>query len=94
MSLFTPNVRFTEVVEDGISGGNVVPDDFEPTPEGFAQVRSNLLNSAYVGRLVGNDFSSAIVVAELREVDPTTGKRLDYVDAAGQLEAIRNKFRP
>lgn len=92
MSLFTPNVRFTEVVEDGISGGNVVPDDFEPTPEGFAQVRSNLLNSAYVGRLVANDFSSAIVVAELLEVDPTTGKRLDYVDAAGQLEAIRSKY--
>ena len=23
-SLFTPNVRFTEVVEDGISGGNTV----------------------------------------------------------------------
>jgi len=36
MSLFTPNVRFTEVVEDGISGGNVIPDDFEPTEEGLA----------------------------------------------------------
>ncbi|MHB0970032.1 MAG: efflux RND transporter permease subunit [Thermoanaerobaculia bacterium] len=92
MSLFTPNVRFTEVVEDGIAGGNIVPDDFAPTPEGFAKVRSNLLNSAYVGRLVANDFSSAIVVAELSEIDPTTGKRLDYVDAAGQLEAIRNKY--
>ena len=30
-SLFTPNVRFTEVVEDGISGGNVVPADFTST---------------------------------------------------------------
>jgi hypothetical protein len=37
MSLFTPNVRFTEVVEDGIAGGNVIPADFEPTPEGFAE---------------------------------------------------------
>ncbi len=35
MSLFTPNVRFTEVVEDGISGGNIIPDDFEPTPGGL-----------------------------------------------------------
>jgi uncharacterized protein len=32
-SIFTPNVRFTEVVEDGISGGNVVPADFQPTAE-------------------------------------------------------------
>jgi hypothetical protein len=48
MSLFTPNVRFTEVVEDGISGGNVIPDDFEPTPEGLAKVRENILKSAYM----------------------------------------------
>ena len=33
-SLFTPNVRYTEVVEDGIAAGNVIPDDFEPTPRG------------------------------------------------------------
>ena len=37
-SLFTPNVRYTEVVEDGFSGGNVIPPDFQPTPEGLARV--------------------------------------------------------
>ncbi len=73
MSLFTPNVRFTEVVEDGISGGNVIPDDFEPNDQGLAKVRENLLKSVYMGRLVANDFSSALVVASLLEVDPTTG---------------------
>ena len=31
-SIFTPNVRYTEVVEDGIAGGNVIPDDFRPEP--------------------------------------------------------------
>ena len=92
MSLFTPNVRFTEVVEDGISGGNVIPDDFERTEEGLAKVRENLLKSAYVGRLVANDFSSALVVASLLEVDPTTGERLDYLHVADQLEEIRQKY--
>jgi predicted RND superfamily exporter protein len=92
MSLFTPNVRFTEVVEDGISGGNVIPDDFEPTPEGLAKVRENILKSAYMGRLVANDFSAAIVVAELLEVNPNTGERLDYIDAADQLEGVRAKY--
>jgi len=92
MSLFTPNVRFTEVVEDGISGGNVIPDDFAPTPEGFAKVRANLLKSAYMGRLVANDFSSAIVVAELLEINPKTGERLDYINVANQLEGIRQKY--
>ncbi|MBD3872187.1 MAG: RND family transporter [Acidobacteria bacterium] len=92
MSLFTPNVRFTEVVEDGISGGNVIPDDFEPTPEGLAKVRENILKSNYMGRLVANDFSSAIVVAELLEVNPTTGEKLDYIDVAGLLEGVREKY--
>jgi len=92
MSLFTPNVRFTEVVEDGISGGNVIPDDFEPTEAGLAKVRTNLLKSAYVGRLVANDFSSALVVASLLEVNPTTGERLDYLNVADQLEEVRQKY--
>ena len=63
MSLYTPNVRFTEVVEDGISGGNVIPDDFEPTEEGLAKVRENILKSNYMGRLVANDFSATIIAA-------------------------------
>src|SRR5688572_21101353 len=38
-SLYTPNVRYLEVVEDGIEAGNVIPADFAPTPEAMAQVR-------------------------------------------------------
>jgi predicted RND superfamily exporter protein len=71
-SLFTPNVRFTEVVEDGISGGNIIPADFRPTKEGLEQVRKNLLKSNYVGRLVANDFSGAIISASLLEINPNT----------------------
>jgi len=92
MSLFTPNVRFTEVVEDGIAGGNVVPDDYEPTPEGLAKVRENVLKSNYMGRLVANDFSAAIVAANLLEINPTTGEKLDYLEVAAQLEGIREKY--
>jgi len=93
-SLFTPDVRFTEVVEDGIAGGNVVPADFSPTPEGLEQVRKNILKSGIVGRLVANDFSGAIISAQLLEVNPNTGKRLDYTEVARQLEEkIRDKYR-
>lgn len=91
-SLFTPNTRFTEVVEDGISGGNVVPSNFQPTPEGLETVRRNILKSGIVGRLVANDFSAAIVSAELMEVDPTTGERLDYIAAARRFEEIRSRY--
>jgi predicted RND superfamily exporter protein len=85
-SLYTPNVRFTEVVEDGIAAGNVVPADFEPTPEGLAQVRENVLKANIVGRLVANDFSGAIISAELLEFNPNTGEPLDYIFVARELE--------
>jgi predicted RND superfamily exporter protein len=91
-SLFTPNVRFTEVVEDGIAGGNVVPADFQPTEEGLEQVRKNILKSGIVGRLVANDFSAAIISAELIEFDPQTGEKIDIIDIGHQLEALRNKI--
>ena len=92
-SLFTPNVRFTEVVVGGIQAGNVVPADFKPTSVGLAKVRENVLKAGIVGRLVANDFSGAIISAELLEFNPNTGAHLNYVDVAHQLEnKIRRKF--
>lgn len=92
-SLFTPNVRFTEVIEDGITGGNVIPDDFKPTEEYFTRVRENVLKSGILGRLVANDFSGAMISAELHEIDPDTGQKLDYVKVANLLEKnIRHKY--
>jgi len=85
-SIFTPNVRFTEVVEDGIAGGNVVPDDFENTPEGLTRVKQNIIKAGIVGRLVANDFSGALISAQLLEFNPNTGKRLNYLDVANQLD--------
>lgn len=85
-SLYTPNVRYTEVVEDGIQAGNVIPADFQPTPEGLARVRENILKAGIVGRLVANDFSGAIVSATLQDVDPETGAPLDYIRVARDLE--------
>lgn len=91
-SIFTPNVRFTEVVEDGIAGGNVVPDDYENTAEGRAKVKENIIKAGIVGRLVANDFSGALISAQLLEFHPNTGERLNYVDVARQLEEnIRQK---
>jgi predicted RND superfamily exporter protein len=92
MSLWTPNTRFTEVVEDGIAGGDVIPAHFTPTPEGFAEVRENILKSRYYGRLVAGDFTASIVVGELQEINPNTGEKLDYMNVAAQLEGIRQKY--
>jgi hypothetical protein len=92
-SLYTPNVRYTEVVEDGIQAGNVIPADFQPTPEGLAHVRENILKAGIVGRLVANDFSGAIVSAILQDEDPETGAPLDYIRVAKDLEQkIRDRL--
>ena len=88
-SVVTPNVRFIEVVEDGIAAGNVVPADFEPTQSGLARVRANIIRAGIVGRLVANDFTGAIVSAKLQEFHPNTGERLDYIEVARELERIR-----
>ncbi len=90
-SLFTPNVRFIEVVEDGFAGGNVIPAEFEGTPEDLDTVRENVLKSGRVGRLVANDHRAAMITAELLEIDPNTGERLDYLAVARQLEELRER---
>ena len=85
-SLFTPNVRFVEVVRGGFTGGDVVPHDYRGSDEDMKRVRANVLKAGIVGRLVANDLSAAMVTAELVEVDPQTGKRLDYIEVAHLLE--------
>ena len=91
-SLYTPNVRYLEVVEDGIEAGNVVPADFRPTPEALAQVRENILKAGIVGRLVANDFSGALVSAIVLEED-AQGRRVDPIRIANELETrVRRKI--
>ncbi len=85
-SLFTPNVRFTEVTEAGFRGDVVVPGRFSGTPAELDKVRRNVARSGQIGRLVSNDLKSALIRAELRETDPATGKTIDYGTVARQLE--------
>ncbi len=91
-SLFTPNTRFIEVIEEGFSGGNVIPATFQGSDEDLKKVRENVNKSSEVGRTVATDFSGALVSAGLLEIDPQTGKRLDYFDFAAELEKLRAKY--
>ncbi|WP_195763847.1 efflux RND transporter permease subunit [Pseudoduganella rivuli] len=91
-SLFTPNVRYTEVTEAGFYGDVVVPARFSGQPDELALVRTNVARSGQIGQLVSNDLKSAMVQAELLETDPATGRKLDYVDVARRLEQLRAKY--
>lgn len=91
-SLFTPNVRYNEVVEEGFKSGNLVPADFSGKPEEMELVRKNILKSDWVGRIVSSDMSATMIVATLQERDPDTGEALDLRDIGAQLESIRTKY--
>lgn len=87
-SLYTPDTRFAEVVEGGFNGGPVIPATFQPNASGFDAVRANIYKSGILGRLVGNNFRSAVVSAKLNDVDPRTGAHLDYGKFADELDTI------
>jgi predicted RND superfamily exporter protein len=93
-SLFTPNVRYIEVVEDGISGGNVIPNEYDPaftpgTPEQFEQIKNNIVKANILGRLVAKDWSGAMVWADI--IPESKTRKVDYQAIARQLEEIRRK---
>jgi predicted RND superfamily exporter protein len=92
-SLFTPNVRYVEVTEEGFSGDVVVPSHFSSdNKEDLAVVRRNVVRSGEIGRLVASDLKGSMVRAELQEKDPNTGERVNYFEIANQMEKIRAKF--
>ena len=93
-SLWTSNVRWVEVTEQGFQGGTVIPDNYDGSSStSLEQLRQNTLRSNEVGRLVADNFKSTIVYAPLYEKDPETGEALDYAAFSRQLEEkIRQKY--
>lgn len=86
-SLWTPNVRWSEVTKDGFQGGEVT-QGYNGTAEGMDALRSNILRSGQVGRLVADDFKSTIVQIPLLD-----GEKIDYKELSDKLEEIRAKYQ-
>lgn len=93
-SLWSPNVRWSEVTEEGFVGGAVIPKTYDGSEESLRQLRANTLRSGQVGRLVANNFKAATVLAPLSDTDPTTGERLNYQELSEALETqVRDKYQ-
>ena len=89
-SLLASNTIYVEIVPGGLEGSRVVPSDFSPTPEMLERVRTNIQKANLVGTLVANDFSGAIIKADLRRyVNPTTKEPVDYERVSAELEELR-----
>ena len=95
-SLGTPNTRVYELTEEGfeaedVIGGNITPEALD---EGkIARIQDRAIRGGYVGSLVANDGTAAMIVADLLEEDPNTHRKLDYLDLATKLEKdLRGKL--
>jgi predicted RND superfamily exporter protein len=92
-SLWTPNVRWTEVTEKGFEGDKVIDSEYDGSERAMTQLRQNILRSGEVGRLVSDDYRSSIVQAPLIDIDPTSGEPLNYWELSQSLETnVREKY--
>jgi len=93
-SLWTANVRWSEVTEEGLAGGTVIPDGYDGSQASLQQLRINVAKSGQIGSLVANNHQSALIYVPLFDSDPQTGKTLDYQAFSSQLEQlIRDKYQ-
>lgn len=87
-SIWMSSVRWTEVTEEGFRGGPVMPADLD-----IEMLRRNIRVAGIQGSLVGNDFRSVMFVVPLLDIDPNTGKRIDYAEFSTMLESdVRDAF--
>lgn len=94
-SLWSPSVRWTEVTEQGFAGGDVIPQTYDGSAASLEELRSNILKSGQVGRLVGNNFKSSIVEIPLLEEfpDPDDQSRLIKLDYQAFSHSLEEKIR-
>jgi len=91
-SLYSSNVLFLEIVEDGFRAERLLDNNFKPTPEHYKILKQKVTKSNWYGRIVATDFSGAMVGASLLENNPETGKVINPQEMGAKLEEIRNKY--
>ncbi len=99
-SIWTPNVFFTEITEQGfnalpITGGNITPDNL--SSDTIAQIRNRVKIGGYLGSLISRNEDSAMITADLNETarnaDGSNTSGIDYLALNQLLETeLRQKF--
>ncbi|HVT37328.1 MAG TPA: RND family transporter, partial [Nevskiaceae bacterium] len=92
-SIFTPDTYYIEITEDGFKGEPVVPARFSGTPEQLAKVRHNVSLTGEIGLIVSNDQKSALIRADLQEVDSNNPAKAEvfYRQVMSRLADIRGR---
>ncbi|WP_348719485.1 efflux RND transporter permease subunit [uncultured Alcanivorax sp.] len=90
-SLWTSNVRWNEVTEQGFQGGEVIPAGYDGSEASLEDLRTNVLRSGQVGRLVADNFQSSVVHAHLLDALGENG--VDIPALSARLEEIRQTYQ-
>jgi uncharacterized protein len=90
-SLWTSNMRWTGVTEEGLEGGPVIPDGYDGSPASLQRLAANIARSGELGQLVALDARSSVIYVPLLSKD-AHGQALDYGRFADALEALRAKY--
>ncbi|MBV2133310.1 MMPL family transporter [Pseudomonas sp. MAP12] len=90
-SIFTPVVRWTEVTEEGFTGGPVLPNDYDGSPRSINDLRINIARADVVGSLVAHDYRSSMIIVPLMSSD-AEGKPVDYEALSRSIEDIRQRY--
>ena len=95
-SLWTPNVRWSEVDTEGIRGGEIIPPTYDGSAAAVEMVRQNVMKSDLIGNLVSDDLRSTIIYLPLIDSNDDSAEgahRIDYALLASQIEtSIRDRF--
>lgn len=93
-SLWTPNVRWSEVTEEGFEGDTVIPKSYDGSDESIDVLRKNVYKSGQIGNLVSNNLKSTVILVPLLEQDTATGEPINYQEFSQKLETeIRDKYQ-
>lgn len=92
-SLWMPAVRWSEITEEGMDGGPVMPSDYDGSPASLRALQHNVARAHLIGDLVSMDMRSSVIVVPLLEHNPATGEPFDYREFAKFLENdVRGKY--
>lgn len=85
-SLWSPNVRWTQVTEQGFEGGPVMPDTYDGSPASLKELRENIAKANLGGQLVAGNSKSSMIIVPLLDKNSATGQGINYYEFAHVLE--------
>jgi hypothetical protein len=91
-SLWTPLLRWSEVTEEGLRGGSVMPEKFDGSPAKIEQLKFNVSRSGAAARIIADDQRSSMIVVPLLDTYADSGKPIDYLALSREIETkVRSK---